>query len=157
MEKHFDRWSRHKRTLHALGERPFYHAREIWWCAVGVNIGNELNGTGKEHDRPVLVIQPFNAETFFGIASLPIRAAAASTFRSAKLKSVKPSRIFHQCGRSIPSASSARSGRLTNARSANWRRSSPSHCFRFYPSNNLPRVSGARPKPYVHRSIRAIA
>jgi len=68
MEKHFDRWSRHKRTLHALGERPFYHAREIWWCAVGVNIGNELNGTGKEHDRPVLVIRPFNAETFFGIA-----------------------------------------------------------------------------------------
>jgi hypothetical protein len=46
---------------------------------------------------------------------------------------------------------------LTNARSANWRRSSPSHCFHSYPSNNLPRVSGARPKPYVHRSIRTIA
>ena len=36
--------------------------------SVGVNIGNELDGTGKEHDRPVLVIRPFNAETFFGIA-----------------------------------------------------------------------------------------
>ena len=39
-----------------------------WWCAVGVNVGNELDGTGKEHDRPVLVIRPFNAETFFGVA-----------------------------------------------------------------------------------------
>jgi hypothetical protein len=48
--------------------RSFYHAREIWWCAVGVNVGNELDGTGKEHDRPVLVIGPFNAETFFGVA-----------------------------------------------------------------------------------------
>ena len=27
-----------------------------------------LDGTGKEHDRPVLVIRPFNAETFFGVA-----------------------------------------------------------------------------------------
>ena len=31
-------------------------------------MGNELDGTGKEHDRPVLVIRPFNAETFFGLA-----------------------------------------------------------------------------------------
>ena len=28
------------------------------WCAVGVNVGNELDGTGKEHDRPVLVQPP---------------------------------------------------------------------------------------------------
>ena len=63
MGKDFDRWSRHKKTLHAHGERPLYHTREIWWCAVGVNIGNELDGTGKEHDRPVLVIPPL-----FGIA-----------------------------------------------------------------------------------------
>jgi mRNA interferase MazF len=68
MHKDFDRWNRHKKSLHDTGQRPFYHAREIWWCSVGVNIGNELDGTGKEHDRPVLVLRAFNAETFFGVA-----------------------------------------------------------------------------------------
>ena len=68
MEKDFDRWNNHKSKLDTSGARPFYHAREIWWCAVGVNVGNELDGTGQKFDRPVLVIRPFNAETFFGVA-----------------------------------------------------------------------------------------
>lgn len=68
MAKDFDRWNREKKGINAVAERPFYHAREIWWCAVGVNVGNELDGTGKQHDRPVLVLRPFNAETFFGVA-----------------------------------------------------------------------------------------
>jgi len=68
MQKDFDGWNRSKRKIHQAAERPFYHAREIWWCTVGINVGNELDGTGKHHDRPVLIIRPFNAETFFGIA-----------------------------------------------------------------------------------------
>ncbi len=68
MEKDFDRWNGSKKNIHAAAKRPFYHAREIWWCAVGVNIGNELDGTGKHHDRPVLLLRPFNAETFFGVS-----------------------------------------------------------------------------------------
>ncbi len=68
MRKDFDRWSAEKSSLHTTGNRPFYHAREIWWCAVGTNIGNEVDGTGTQHDRPVIVVRPFNAETFFGAA-----------------------------------------------------------------------------------------
>ena len=65
MQKDFDRWNHSKKKINAAADRPFYHAREIWWCAVGVNVGNELDGTGKHHDRPVLVLRPFNAETLF--------------------------------------------------------------------------------------------
>ena len=65
MQKDFDRWNHSKKNINAGADRPFYHAREIWWCAVGVNVGNELDGTGKHHDRPVLVLRPFNAETLF--------------------------------------------------------------------------------------------
>lgn len=68
MGKDFDGWSEHKRKTHDQAERPYYHVREIWWCSVGVNVGNELDGTGKHFDRPVLVLRPFNAETFFGVA-----------------------------------------------------------------------------------------
>ena len=66
--KDFQQWAVDKRKLHEAASRPFYHVREIWWCAVGVNIGNELDGTGQEHDRPVLILRPFNAETFVGVA-----------------------------------------------------------------------------------------
>ena len=68
MQKDFENWNKVKKHLHKEGVHPFYHAREIWWCSVGVNIGNELDGTGKQHDRPVLIIRPFNAETFFGVS-----------------------------------------------------------------------------------------
>ena len=49
-------------------EAPFYHEREVWWCSLGVNVGFEQDGTGKNYDRPVLVIKGFNAQVFFGVA-----------------------------------------------------------------------------------------
>lgn len=67
MEKDFDAWNIHKKEINEAGKRLFYHQREIWWCAVGVNVGNEIDGTGERHDRPVLVLRPFNAETFLGV------------------------------------------------------------------------------------------
>ncbi len=67
MEKDFDGWNRNKKKIQKSPKAPFYHEREIWWCAVGVNVGNEIDGTGELHDRPVLVLRAFNAETFFGI------------------------------------------------------------------------------------------
>jgi hypothetical protein len=30
MEKHFERWSKHKKKIHDDADRPFYHTREIW-------------------------------------------------------------------------------------------------------------------------------
>jgi mRNA interferase MazF len=68
MEKDFDQWNDDKKAIHKVGARPFYHARVIWWCALGVNIANEVNGTGAHHDRPLVIIRPFSAETFFGVA-----------------------------------------------------------------------------------------
>ena len=68
MAKDFEKWNRDKQALHRSGDRPFYHAREIWWAALGVNIGDEVDGTGEHHDRPIVIIRPFNSETFFGVA-----------------------------------------------------------------------------------------
>lgn len=47
---------------------PYYHQREVWWCSLGVNIGFEQDGTGKNFDRPVLIIKGFNKNTFFAVA-----------------------------------------------------------------------------------------
>ncbi len=68
MEKNFDGWNSKKKHINDHVTAPFYHKREIWWCSLGVNIGFEQDGTGKNYDRPVLVIQGFNPQVLFGVA-----------------------------------------------------------------------------------------
>jgi len=68
MKKDFDGWNKVKKSLHQSAERPaYYYSREIWWCSTGTNIGNELDGKGERHDRPILIVRRFNVETFFGV------------------------------------------------------------------------------------------
>jgi len=60
--KDFDEWNKVKKNVNAYNNRRYYKAREIWWCKLGINIGFEQDGTGKEFDRPVLVIKRFNKD-----------------------------------------------------------------------------------------------
>ena len=62
MIKDFDEWNKVKKNVNAYNNRRYYKAREIWWCKLGINIGFEQDGTGKEFDRPVLVIKRFNKD-----------------------------------------------------------------------------------------------
>ena len=119
MEKDFDRCNRHKKKVNDAADRPFYHAREIWWCAVGVNVGNELDGTGKEHDRPVLVIRPFNAETFFGLALIGHPRVGRYYFPLGKVDDREAVANPHKRACSIRSVSSARLVWWINGRFAN--------------------------------------
>lgn len=68
MQKDFDKWSLEKKHIQADGKAPFYHEREVWWCALGTNIGFEQDGTGKNYDRPVVILRGFNKNVFFGVA-----------------------------------------------------------------------------------------
>lgn len=68
MQKDFEGWNKKKQEIDHKPEAPFYHEREIWWCSLGVNVGFEQDGTGKNYDRPVLVIKGFNPQVFFGVA-----------------------------------------------------------------------------------------
>ena len=68
MKKDFDGWNREKQALDAGETKTFCHQREIWWCALGVNIGSEQDGTGKNFDRPMVVIRGFNRSIFLGVA-----------------------------------------------------------------------------------------
>lgn len=67
-KKDFDKWNTQKKELNRRKVAPFYHAREIWWCSLGVNIGFEQDGTGQSFDRPVLIVRGFNKKIFFGVA-----------------------------------------------------------------------------------------
>lgn len=66
--KDFDSWNNIKKSINKKDKMPFYHKREIWWCSLGINVGFEQDGTGKNYDRPVLVIKGFSKDLFWGVA-----------------------------------------------------------------------------------------
>ncbi len=66
--KDFDGWHPKKKEMNARVESPHYHEREVWWCALGVNIGDESDGTGENFDRPILVIKGFSRYVFIGVS-----------------------------------------------------------------------------------------
>jgi hypothetical protein len=51
MEKDFDRWNELKKQVDAAEALPLYHAREIWWAHLDVNVGYEQDGTGPSYGR----------------------------------------------------------------------------------------------------------
>jgi mRNA interferase MazF len=67
MQKEFDRWNLQKQRAHVAHERPMFKEREIWWCSLGANIGDEQDGKGANFTRPVLVIKKFNRHVFVGV------------------------------------------------------------------------------------------
>jgi mRNA interferase MazF len=67
--KDFDKWNKEKKQVNNKipGYDFFFHAREIWWCSVGVNVGVETDGKNNNFERPVLILKKFNKEHFWGI------------------------------------------------------------------------------------------
>ena len=60
--KDFDGWNGRKKNIHKNGLAKLYGAREVWWCSLGVNIGFEQDGTGKDNERPVLILKGFSRQ-----------------------------------------------------------------------------------------------
>jgi mRNA interferase MazF len=61
-KKDFRGWCEKKEILHGKDEDlvPYFNERELWWCALGVNIGFEQDGKNEHFERPVLVLRKFN-------------------------------------------------------------------------------------------------
>ncbi len=44
MKKDFGNWHNKKDKLENIEKRPFFKEREIWFCYLGLNIGDEEDG-----------------------------------------------------------------------------------------------------------------
>ena len=55
--KRFDEWGVYRKSLDSKEFKGFFHEREIWWCALGVNIGSEQDGKNENFERPALVFR----------------------------------------------------------------------------------------------------
>ncbi|MBQ3348654.1 type II toxin-antitoxin system PemK/MazF family toxin [Candidatus Saccharibacteria bacterium] len=66
-KKDFNGWIKLKRQLHYDGKLRAIKDGDIWWCAVGENVGAEICGKGKTFARPVLVIRKLSKYNFIGV------------------------------------------------------------------------------------------
>ena len=69
MDKDFDRWNEQKKNLNEVNRVLYVHAREIWWCSLGVNIGSEIDGKNNNFERPVIIVKVYNKDS---VIILPI-------------------------------------------------------------------------------------
>jgi mRNA interferase MazF len=63
MQKDFDTWNTRKKQIDSRDQTILYHEREIWWCWLGLNVGFEQDGTGKEFRRPVVIVTGLGPRT----------------------------------------------------------------------------------------------
>ncbi len=66
-EKRFDEWIGVKSHIHFNGRIRNIKDGDIWWCAMGENVGVEINGKNNEFSRPILVMKKMNRFGFMGI------------------------------------------------------------------------------------------
>ena len=45
----------------------YFEEKEIWFCNIGLNIGNEEDGKGKSFLRPILIIRKISKNLFIGL------------------------------------------------------------------------------------------
>lgn len=66
-EKHFDEWIKLKEKLHTINRIRTIHEGDVWWCAMGENVGVEINGKNEGFTRPAVVFRKLSRYSFLGI------------------------------------------------------------------------------------------
>jgi mRNA interferase MazF len=65
--KDFDGWNIIKKNLDCKNNYLPINEREIWWCSIGLNVGDEENGKNEKFERPVLIMKKFNNKIAFAL------------------------------------------------------------------------------------------
>lgn len=64
----FSLWCRQKVEMHvSKKDPPLFKQGEVWWCSIGMNVGEELFGKGDRFARPVVVLKKFSRNTFLAV------------------------------------------------------------------------------------------
>lgn len=53
----FDDWNDKKKRLHDSRPNVMFKEGQIWWCSLGINVGEEVLGKGPMYRRPVIVVR----------------------------------------------------------------------------------------------------
>jgi len=60
-------WCELKIALWGKDSEILFKDGEIWWCSLGMNLGEDIFGKGPKFTRPVLVFRKFTSNSFLGL------------------------------------------------------------------------------------------
>lgn len=60
-------WLRASIFLQDKKSRRTFNEGEMWWCSIGMNIGMEIFGKGRNFSRPVVIFKKIGKDSFLGI------------------------------------------------------------------------------------------
>ena len=84
IKKDFDNWNQIKKKTDEKN-RPIIKVGSVYWCRIGVNIGNEENGKGEFYQRPVIIIKKFT-NNFILIAPLTSKKHTGDWYLKIEIK-----------------------------------------------------------------------
>lgn len=62
-----DWWSQVKSHVQTQESIVYFKSGEIWWCKVGLNVGEEIFGKGIDLARPVLILRKLTGNSFMAL------------------------------------------------------------------------------------------
>ena len=65
--KRFPEWLKVKTALDEVGRLTGFSEGEVWWVAIGENVGVGINGKNERFSRPVLIYKKLSEFGFLGI------------------------------------------------------------------------------------------
>ena len=65
--KFIQAWCKLKVALWDKQDKVVFKQGDVWWCSLGMNIGEEMFGKGDKFTRPVLVFRKFTSNSFLGL------------------------------------------------------------------------------------------
>lgn len=65
--KQIQEWCRLKLSLFNKENKVVFKQGDIWWCSLGMNLGEEMFGKGPKFTRPVLIFRKFTGNSFLGL------------------------------------------------------------------------------------------
>ena len=73
MIKRFLEWMKLKMKIHERAHCPPHVSEgDIWWVNIGDNVGQEINGKGKNFARPVYIYQKLSSDFYLVLRPLSI-------------------------------------------------------------------------------------
>ena len=98
------------RELISRSKGLFFHEQEVWFCALGANIGFEQDGRGEGFLRPVLILRKFNNEICWALpitknmkqgayyVAISFRKNEQSTLILSQIRLVDAKRLVYKAG-----------------------------------------------------------
>lgn len=95
MNKNFNAWNEEKKKLEEVQEKFLFREGEIWWCAIGANIGNESCGKGDTFRRPIIILKKLSEKCCIGIP-LSTQKKVGTWFCDIKIMGGKQTALLYQ-------------------------------------------------------------